>query len=132
MSSSSSESSSSSSDSTSESSDDERQRRKGKKSGSTDKSKSRRKSEKRARRKLRKALAGVKIKPPPIWDGKADLDVFDQWTYSFDTWQMLNGLSDKIAIQIVVSKEKNVTVNYRSKVYIGSKDAEQLPQSSHE
>lgn len=51
---------------------------------------------------IRKALAGVKIKPPFSWNGTLDLDLFDQWTYKVDTWRELYGLSDKLAIKLVV------------------------------
>ncbi|EIW52097.1 uncharacterized protein TRAVEDRAFT_24776 [Trametes versicolor FP-101664 SS1] len=67
------------------------------------------KSEKRHRtrqksdhKRMRKALAGIKIKPPFVWDGTADLDVFDQWTYEVDTWGELNELSDRIVLKLMV------------------------------
>ncbi|KAI0371577.1 hypothetical protein BV20DRAFT_941789, partial [Pilatotrama ljubarskyi] len=51
---------------------------------------------------MRKALAGVEIKPPFVWDGKPDLDLFDQWTYEVDTWGELNELSDRIILKLMV------------------------------
>ncbi|KAM5535975.1 hypothetical protein V8D89_010415 [Ganoderma adspersum] len=58
--------------------------------------------QKREMKRIRKALAGVKIKPPFSWDGTPDLDLFDQWTYEVDTWRELYGLSDKLSIKLVV------------------------------
>ena len=64
--------------------------------------KRRQKKQKHEAKCIRKALAGVKIKPPFSWNGTPDLDLFDQWTYEVDTWQELYGLSDKLAIKLVV------------------------------
>ena len=61
-----------------------------------------REKQKRETRRIRKALAGVKIKPPFSWNGTPDLDLFDQWTYEVDTWRELYGLSDKLSIKLVV------------------------------
>ena len=61
-----------------------------------------REKQKRETRHIRKALAGVKIKPPFSWNGTPDLDLFDQWTYEVDTWHELYGLSDKLSIKLVV------------------------------
>jgi hypothetical protein len=48
-------------------------------------------------------LHSVKIKNPFTFDGRADLDLFDQWTYEVDTWCNWNGISDKIVIKILVN-----------------------------
>ncbi|KAJ7618339.1 hypothetical protein DFH06DRAFT_1342613 [Mycena polygramma] len=48
-------------------------------------------------------LRGVKIKKPFTFDGRADLDLFDQWTYEVDTWREWNGISDKMVIKILVN-----------------------------
>ena len=61
-----------------------------------------REKQKRETKRVRKALAGVKIKPPFSWNGTPDLDLFDQWTYEVDTWRELYGLSDKLSIKLVV------------------------------
>ncbi|PIL34763.1 transcription factor [Ganoderma sinense ZZ0214-1] len=86
-----------SSDSSSSSSDDGRGHR-----GKTPSEKRHREKQKRETKRIRKALAGVKIKPPFSWNGSPDLDLFDQWTYEVDTWRELYGLSDKLAIKLVV------------------------------
>ncbi|RDX47728.1 hypothetical protein OH76DRAFT_1325565, partial [Lentinus brumalis] len=36
------------------------------------------------------------------YDGTADIDVFDKWTYEVDTWAELNGLEDHLMLKIVV------------------------------
>ena len=64
--------------------------------------KRRQKKQKHEAKCIRKALAGVKIKPPFSWNGTPDLDLFNQWTYEVDTWWELYGLSDKLAIKLVV------------------------------
>ncbi len=51
---------------------------------------------------MKRAMSGVKIKTPFIWNGSPDLDVFDQWTYEVDTWRELHGLSDRLMIKLVV------------------------------
>ncbi|KAL7284480.1 hypothetical protein ACG7TL_001771 [Trametes sanguinea] len=51
---------------------------------------------------MRKALSGVKIKTPFVWDGTADLDVFDQWTYEIDTWAELNDLADRVVVKLMI------------------------------
>jgi hypothetical protein len=48
-------------------------------------------------------LHSVKIKKPFTFDGRADLDLFDQWTYEVDTWRNWNGISDKMVIKILVN-----------------------------
>ena len=53
-------------------------------------------------KRIRKALTGVKIKLPFSWNGTPDLDLFDQWTYEVNTWRELYGLSDKLALELVV------------------------------
>lgn len=54
------------------------------------------------RKKQKKALSGVKIKPPFVWNGTPNLDVFDQWTYEVDTWGKLNGLNDWLILKLIV------------------------------
>ncbi|TFK78449.1 hypothetical protein K466DRAFT_453164, partial [Polyporus arcularius HHB13444] len=71
------------------------------KSGKSESQRRHRRRQKEIKR-LRKALAGVKIKPPFTWNGVADIDVFDQWIYEIDTWRELNGLDDVLALKIVV------------------------------
>ncbi|OSC97146.1 hypothetical protein PYCCODRAFT_1462059 [Trametes coccinea BRFM310] len=61
-----------------------------------------RKQQKDDRKIMRKALSGVKIKTPFVWDGTADLDVFDQWTYEIDTWAELNGLPDRVIVKLMI------------------------------
>ncbi|KAJ3475586.1 hypothetical protein NLI96_g11742 [Meripilus lineatus] len=53
------------------------------------------------KRRLKKVLSGVKIKPPFVWQGKPDLEIFDQWVYDVDTWLELNGIDDKLALRVV-------------------------------
>ncbi|KAJ7764173.1 hypothetical protein DFH07DRAFT_1016808 [Mycena maculata] len=49
-------------------------------------------------KKMKKAMAGVKVKAPFVWDGKPNMDTFDHWTYEVDTWIKLCGLTDKLAM----------------------------------
>ncbi|KAJ8456367.1 hypothetical protein ONZ51_g12171 [Trametes cubensis] len=37
-----------------------------------------------------------------VWDGTADLDLFDQWTYEVDTWAELNELPDRVVIKLMI------------------------------
>jgi hypothetical protein len=46
---------------------------------------------------------GVRIKPPFVWNGKPDMDTFDHWTYEVDTWIKLTGLTDKVALKLLVN-----------------------------
>ncbi|KAJ7609727.1 hypothetical protein DFH06DRAFT_1484394 [Mycena polygramma] len=50
-----------------------------------------------------RSARGVKIKNPCTYDGRADLDLFDQWTYEVDTWREWNGIKDRMAVKIVVN-----------------------------
>ncbi|OSD01905.1 hypothetical protein PYCCODRAFT_1354674, partial [Trametes coccinea BRFM310] len=88
-------SSSSSSESSSSSSGTARARK-------TTSEKRHRTRQKRDKRRMRKALSGVKIKTPFVWDGTADLDLFDQWTYEIDTWGELNELPDRIMVKLMI------------------------------
>ncbi|KAJ7892509.1 hypothetical protein B0H14DRAFT_3684971 [Mycena olivaceomarginata] len=54
-------------------------------------------------RSMKKAMAGIKIKAPFIWDGKPVMDTFDHWTYEVDTWIELTALSDKLAMKLIVN-----------------------------
>ena len=70
--------------------------------GKTPSKKRHRKKQRCKAKHIQKALARVKIKPPFSWNGMPDLDLFDQWTYEVDTWRELYGLSDKLALKLVV------------------------------
>ncbi|OSD06698.1 hypothetical protein PYCCODRAFT_1422304 [Trametes coccinea BRFM310] len=91
-------SSSSSESSTSSSATDSSSKRRKK----TTSEKQHRARQKKDKRRMRKALSGVKIKTPFVWDGTADLDLFDQWTYEIDTWGELNELSDHIMVKLMI------------------------------
>ncbi|KAJ3002424.1 hypothetical protein NUW54_g5853 [Trametes sanguinea] len=58
--------------------------------------------QKKDKRRMKRALSGVKIKTPFAWDGTPDLDLFDQWTYEVDTWGELNELPDRIMIKLMI------------------------------
>ncbi|KAJ7207445.1 hypothetical protein GGX14DRAFT_567397 [Mycena pura] len=58
--------------------------------------------ETRSRRELNVSRS-VKIKTPFTFDGRADLDVLDQWTYEVDTWREWNGISDRMTVKIMVN-----------------------------
>ncbi|KAJ7725464.1 hypothetical protein B0H16DRAFT_1736125 [Mycena metata] len=45
---------------------------------------------------------GVKIKNPFTFDGRVDLDIFDQWTYEVDTWREWHGISHCMTVKIMV------------------------------
>ncbi|KAJ7080840.1 hypothetical protein C8R44DRAFT_992383 [Mycena epipterygia] len=90
--------SSSESDSSSSSSDSSYKARRRKRENK--KKATRRKDE---RTQMKKAMSGIKIKPPFVWDAKPNLDVFDHWTYEVDTWIELTGLTDKLALKLMVN-----------------------------
>jgi hypothetical protein len=50
-----------------------------------------------------KSIPGVKIKAPFTFNGEADLDTFDHWTYAVDSWRDWNGISDRMAVKIMVN-----------------------------
>jgi hypothetical protein len=52
---------------------------------------------------MNKVLSPINIKTPFIFEGKADLDVFDHWTYNVDTWADWNGVSDAMTVKIMVN-----------------------------
>ncbi|EJD44329.1 hypothetical protein AURDEDRAFT_166710 [Auricularia subglabra TFB-10046 SS5] len=52
----------------------------------------------RARRKL---VSQMKIKHPRVYDGRADVDVFDQWCYEVDLWKRMNGVRAKWAVALM-------------------------------
>ncbi|KAJ6587584.1 hypothetical protein DFH09DRAFT_1359264 [Mycena vulgaris] len=52
---------------------------------------------------MKKAMAGIKIKAPFVWDGKPVMDTFDHWTYEVDTWIELTALTDKLAMKLIVN-----------------------------
>ena len=54
-------------------------------------------------RRLHRAISGIKLKSPFVWDGKADLDVFDHWIYEVETWRDLHGLDDGLTLKIIVN-----------------------------
>ncbi|KAJ7201381.1 hypothetical protein GGX14DRAFT_571502 [Mycena pura] len=62
-----------------------------------------RKHHRQRQNKTSHARSDVKIKKPFTYDGKADLDIFDQWTYEVDTWKEWNRISDRDAVMILVN-----------------------------
>jgi hypothetical protein len=64
--------------------------------------KKRERKDRRERRKVKKAMSGVKIKTPFVWNGRADLDLFDQWCYEVDTWFILSSLEERYVIRMLV------------------------------
>ena len=66
-------------------------RSKGKKSG---KGRRKRRKESKAERDEWKALQRQKVTPPNVYDGRADLAVFDKWTYEVDNWSKLSKYRD--------------------------------------
>ncbi|KAJ7501038.1 hypothetical protein B0H11DRAFT_2275381 [Mycena galericulata] len=92
------ESDSSSSDSSSSSSSGRKRHKKAPSRLAKDKSKL------KEMKNMKKAMAGIKIKPPPfVWDGKPGMDIFDQWTFEVDNWIELTALSDKLAMKLIVN-----------------------------
>ncbi|TFK79116.1 hypothetical protein K466DRAFT_457148, partial [Polyporus arcularius HHB13444] len=37
----------------------------------------------------------------PLYNGTADLDIFDKWTYEVDTWGELHGLDDALMLKLI-------------------------------
>ncbi|EPS99935.1 hypothetical protein FOMPIDRAFT_1050268 [Fomitopsis schrenkii] len=54
-------------------------------------------------RRLHSVISGIKLKPPFVWDGKPDLDLFDHWVYEIETWRELHNLDDRVSLKIVVN-----------------------------
>ncbi|KAJ7208904.1 hypothetical protein GGX14DRAFT_566600 [Mycena pura] len=54
-------------------------------------------------KKMKRILASLKVKSPFIYDGKADLDMFDHWTYEVDTWAELHGIDDAMTVKLMVN-----------------------------
>lgn len=52
---------------------------------------------------LKNALSSLQMKPPMVYDGRADLDHFDQWVFEIDTWRDLYDLSEDIVIKLMVN-----------------------------
>jgi hypothetical protein len=52
-------------------------------------------------KQMKKAMAGIKIKAPFVWDGKPIMDVFNHWTFEVDTWIKLTALTDKLAMKCI-------------------------------
>lgn len=52
---------------------------------------------------MKNALASLRMKPPMVYNGHADLDHFDQWVFKIDTWQDLYDLSVDIVIKLMVN-----------------------------
>jgi hypothetical protein len=36
------------------------------------------------RKQLKEAMEGVRIKPPFVWNGKPNIDMFNHWTYEVE------------------------------------------------
>ncbi|KAJ7101713.1 hypothetical protein C8R44DRAFT_716405 [Mycena epipterygia] len=62
-----------------------------------------RKRDRKNQKRVKEALRDIKIKHPFEYNGEPDIDVFDQWTYEVDTWIALNGLSDRLALKLLVN-----------------------------
>ncbi|EJD37457.1 hypothetical protein AURDEDRAFT_173428 [Auricularia subglabra TFB-10046 SS5] len=54
-------------------------------------------------RERRKIASQMKIKQPRVYDGCADLDVFDQWCFEVDLWRSINALQTCWAIPMLSS-----------------------------
>jgi hypothetical protein len=65
--------------------------------------KNRKRGKAKEQRKWKKATHSVKFKPPFVWNGKPDIDVFDHWTFEVDSWIDLTRLPDKLALKLLVN-----------------------------
>lgn len=54
-------------------------------------------------RRLRKIASQMKIKQPRVYDGRPDLDLFDQWCYEVDLWKGINHLATRWVIPMLSS-----------------------------
>ncbi|KAF7343047.1 DNA/RNA polymerase [Mycena venus] len=52
---------------------------------------------------LTKLLRSVKIKAPFVYDGSADFDKFEQWTYEVDTWIDFNSIPTRWAVRLIAA-----------------------------
>ncbi|EJD49147.1 hypothetical protein AURDEDRAFT_161632 [Auricularia subglabra TFB-10046 SS5] len=62
-----------------------------------------RKRREREIRYRRKIASQMKIKQPRVYDGRADLDFFDQWCFEVDLWRTINALDTSWAIPMMTS-----------------------------
>ena len=46
-------------------------------------------------------LKRVKVESPSVYNGKADLDVFDCWTMEVENWAKLNRIKEKIVVTLL-------------------------------
>ncbi|EJD37049.1 hypothetical protein AURDEDRAFT_173897 [Auricularia subglabra TFB-10046 SS5] len=60
-------------------------------------------SQSRAIRERRRLVSQMKIKQPRVYDGRADLDLFDQWCFEVDLWKEMNALDIKWVIPLLSS-----------------------------
>ena len=81
---------------------DRRHRRKSKSKRKNKKRSKKRRRETKAEREERRALARQKLDPPSTYDGKADLTVFDKWTYEVDTWVRMSKYREPTALNLLV------------------------------
>lgn len=71
-----------------------------------------RRKEPRAEREERKAMARQKATPPSVYDGKADLLVFDKWTYEVNNWVRQSKYRDVTALRSLVSYVSGKRVSF--------------------
>ena len=96
-------SSSSSGPSEGNSSDNEGRRRRRRRRSRSRRRRHNRRKESKAEREERKAMERQKATPPSVYDGKADLLVFDKWTYEVNNWVRQSKYRDVTALRSLVS-----------------------------
>lgn len=72
------------------------------------------KDETKKKEALKNALASLRMKPPMVYDGRADLDHFDQWIFEIETWRDLYELPEEVVIKLMV----NFVSHLASKFYM--------------
>ncbi|KIL57130.1 hypothetical protein M378DRAFT_172084 [Amanita muscaria Koide BX008] len=60
-----------------------------------------RRPRRRQRRKSKQRARGFKLEAPSKYDGTADLDIFDNWTYDVDIWAEVNRVSDRMVVRVM-------------------------------
>ena len=96
-------SSSSSSPSEDNSSDNEGRRHRRRRRSRSRRRHHNKRKESKAEREEHRAMEWQKATPPSVYDGKADLLVFDKWTYEVNNWVRQSKYRDVTALQSLVS-----------------------------
>jgi hypothetical protein len=57
-------------------------------------------------------LRSVKIKVPFVYDGTADFDKFERWSYEVDTWIDFNSIPTRWAVRLIAASVSGPASEY--------------------